>query len=91
MKLKLICSIQTVEKYLRAATLSKLNQFYARQVCSALLIVNSFRNIIQHANNAIQKSANILINMAQARKHNSTKSTDCKATITVWLPNSRRN
>lgn len=41
MKLKLICSTQAVEKYLRAVILSKLNQFYTRQVCSALLIVNT--------------------------------------------------
>lgn len=44
MKLKLICSIQAVEKYLRAATLSKPNQFYTRQICSALLTVNTVLN-----------------------------------------------
>lgn len=41
MKLKLICSIQAIEKYLRGATLSKLNQFHARQACSPLPIVNT--------------------------------------------------
>lgn len=85
MKLKLICSIQAVGKYLRAATLSKLNEF-----CTAYSEHN-FKNIILHANDAIQNLANILMSMAQANKHNSTESTDCKATITVWLPNSPRN
>lgn len=64
MKLKLICSIQAVEKYLRGATLSKLNQFEARQVCSALPIVNTvLKNVILHENNTIQKLANILMSM----------------------------
>lgn len=65
MKLKLICSMQAVEKILRGATVSKLNQFYTRQARSALLTVNSFKNIVLHANNAIQKSANILTRMLQ--------------------------
>lgn len=64
MKLKLTCSIQAVAKYLRGATLSKVNQFYARQVCSALPIVNTvLKNIFLHAKNAIQKLANILMSM----------------------------
>lgn len=65
MKLKLICSMQAVEKILRGATVSKLKQFYARQARSALLTVNSFKNIVLHANNAIQKSAHILTRMLQ--------------------------
>lgn len=56
MKPEVIWSIQAVEKYLIGATLSKLNQFYARKVCFALLIVNSFKNIILHANNANAKN-----------------------------------
>lgn len=31
------------------------------------------------------------MSMAQVSKHNSKESTDCKATIAVWLPNSPRN
>lgn len=63
MKLKLICSMQAVEKILRGAAVSKLKQFYASQARSALLTANSFKNIVLHANNAIQKSANILTRM----------------------------
>lgn len=52
---------------------------------------HSFKHIILHANNAVQKLANKLVSMAQVSKHNSKESTDCKATIAVWLPNSPRN
>lgn len=63
MKLKLICSNQAIEKYLRGATLSKLNQFHARQACSPPPIVNTVfkKTIILHANNSIQKLGNILM------------------------------